>query len=39
MPIGEAEYRNTGVTNAVTMPFRDYFFETMGLKTMLAIVG
>ena len=36
MLIGEAEYRNTGVTNAVTIPFRDYFFETMGLKVMLA---
>jgi RimJ/RimL family protein N-acetyltransferase len=36
MLIGEAEYRNSGVTNAVTIPFRDYFFETMGLKVMLA---
>jgi len=36
MLIGEAEYRNAGVTNAVTIPFRDYFFETMGLEAMLA---
>jgi RimJ/RimL family protein N-acetyltransferase len=36
MLIGDAEHRNSGVTNAVTIPFRDYFFETMGLKVMLA---
>ena len=36
MMIGEAEYRNKGVTNAITPPFRDYFFETLGLKLMLA---
>jgi RimJ/RimL family protein N-acetyltransferase len=36
MLIGEAEDRNSGVTNAVTIPFRDYFFETMDLKVMLA---
>jgi RimJ/RimL family protein N-acetyltransferase len=36
MLIGEAEYRNKGVTMALTIPFRDYFFETMGLKVMLA---
>jgi RimJ/RimL family protein N-acetyltransferase len=36
MMIGEADYRNKGVTNDVTVPFRDYFFETLGLKTMLA---
>lgn len=36
MLIGEAEYRNSGVTNAVTVPFRDYFFETLDLKVMLA---
>jgi RimJ/RimL family protein N-acetyltransferase len=36
MLIGEPEYRNKGVTNAITVPFRDYFFETLGLEVMLA---
>jgi RimJ/RimL family protein N-acetyltransferase len=36
MLIGEPEHRNQGVTNAITLPFRDYFFETLGLKIMLA---
>jgi RimJ/RimL family protein N-acetyltransferase len=36
MLIGEPDYRNKGVTQAVTPAFRDYFFETLGLKTMLA---
>jgi RimJ/RimL family protein N-acetyltransferase len=36
MMIGEPEYRNKGVTNDITVPFRDYFYETLGLKTMLA---
>jgi RimJ/RimL family protein N-acetyltransferase len=36
MLIGEPEYRNRGVTNDITVPFRDYFFETLGLTTMLA---
>ena len=36
MIIGEPNYRNSGVTNAVTVPFRDYFFETLGMKVMLA---
>lgn len=36
MLIGESDYRNKGVTNAITVPFRDYFFETLGLKVMLA---
>jgi len=36
MLIGEPEYRNKGVTNAITVAFRDYFFETLELKTMLA---
>jgi RimJ/RimL family protein N-acetyltransferase len=36
MIIGEPEYRNSGVTNAVTVPFRDYFFETLGMNVMLA---
>jgi RimJ/RimL family protein N-acetyltransferase len=36
MIIGEPEYRNSGVTNAVTVPFRDYFFETLEMKVMLA---
>jgi RimJ/RimL family protein N-acetyltransferase len=36
MLIGEPEYRNKGVTNDITVPFRDYFFERLGLKAMLA---
>jgi RimJ/RimL family protein N-acetyltransferase len=36
MLIGEPEYRNKGVTNAITVPFRDYFFERLGLNVMLA---
>jgi RimJ/RimL family protein N-acetyltransferase len=36
MMIGEAQYRHKGVTNAITPPFRDYFFETLGLNLMLA---
>jgi RimJ/RimL family protein N-acetyltransferase len=36
MIIGEPQYRHSGVTNAVTIPFRDYFFETLGMKVMLA---
>jgi RimJ/RimL family protein N-acetyltransferase len=36
MLIGEPDYRNKGVTNAITVPFRDYFFETLGLNVMLA---
>lgn len=36
MLIGEPEYRNQGITNDITPAFRDYFFETLGLKTMLA---
>ena len=36
MMIGETDYRNKGVTQAITPGFRDYFFETLGLKTMLA---
>jgi RimJ/RimL family protein N-acetyltransferase len=36
MLIGEPDYRNKGVTNDITVPFRDYFFETLGLKTMQA---
>ena len=36
MIIGEPQYRHSGVTNAVTPPFRDYFFETLGMNVMLA---
>jgi RimJ/RimL family protein N-acetyltransferase len=36
MLIGEPDYRNKGVTQDITPAFRDYFFETLGLKTMLA---
>jgi RimJ/RimL family protein N-acetyltransferase len=34
--IGEAQHRNKGITNEITVPFRDYFFETLGLSTMMA---
>ena len=34
--IGEPEFRNQGITNEITVPFRDYFFETLGLNAMLA---
>src|SRR5260370_22418572 len=36
MLIGEPEYRNKGVANDITVPFRDYFFETLGLKKIMA---
>lgn len=36
MIIGEPDYRNSGVTMAVTVPFRDYFFGTLGMEAMLA---
>ncbi len=36
MIIGEPEYRHSGVTMAVTVPFRDYFFGELGMEAMLA---
>jgi len=36
--IGEPEYRNKHVTSSIAMPFRDYFFETLGLKMAMASV-
>jgi RimJ/RimL family protein N-acetyltransferase len=36
--IGEAEYRNTGVMSELTPPFRDYFFDVLGLKSSTASV-
>jgi RimJ/RimL family protein N-acetyltransferase len=36
MLIGEPDYRNKGIANDITVPFRDYFFETLGMKTILA---
>ena len=38
MLIGEPAYRRQGVTWEITVPFRDYFFETLGLKVALASV-
>jgi RimJ/RimL family protein N-acetyltransferase len=38
MLIGEPGYRRQGVTWEITVPFRDYFFETLGLKVALASV-
>jgi RimJ/RimL family protein N-acetyltransferase len=34
--IGEAQHRHKGVTNEITVPFRDYCFDTLGLETMMA---
>jgi len=34
--IGEPDYRNTGVMTELTPPFRDYFFDTLGLKSSTA---
>jgi len=36
MIIGEPDYRHSGVTMAVTVPFRDYFFGELGMEAMLA---
>ena len=36
--IGEPEYRNRGVTSSITVPFREYFFETLGLNMAMASV-
>lgn len=36
--VGEAAYRNRGVMQEVSPPFRAYFFETLGLKVMTASV-
>jgi ribosomal-protein-alanine N-acetyltransferase len=38
MIVGEPGYRHKGIMNELTMPFRDYFFDTLGLKTMLGMV-
>jgi len=34
--IGEPEFRNHGVLSDVRRQFAEYFFETLGLKTMMA---
>jgi RimJ/RimL family protein N-acetyltransferase len=36
--IGDPEYRNKGVTSSITVPFREYFFETLGLNRAMASV-
>ena len=36
--IGEPEYRHKGVTTSIALPYREYFFETLGLDTALASV-
>jgi len=38
MIVGEPGYRHKGIMNELTVPFRDYFFETLGLKAMLGTV-
>ncbi len=34
--VGEPAYRSKGLMLEVTLPFREYFFETLGLKVMTA---
>jgi RimJ/RimL family protein N-acetyltransferase len=34
--IGEAKYRHHGVLSVLRLQFAEYFFETLGLKTMMA---
>jgi RimJ/RimL family protein N-acetyltransferase len=34
--IGEPDYRRKGVSKTTSRPFRNYFFETLGLKMLLA---
>src|SRR5258706_13047234 len=34
--VGEAAYRSKGVMLEITLPFRDYFFEMLGLNVMTA---
>jgi RimJ/RimL family protein N-acetyltransferase len=34
--VGEEAYRNAGVMSELTPPFRDYFFDALGLKTSTA---
>ena len=36
--VGEPDYRRKGILNELRVPFRDYFFETLGLKVMLCTV-
>jgi RimJ/RimL family protein N-acetyltransferase len=36
--IGDPEYRNKGVTHDITVPFREYFFETLGFDRMNCMV-
>jgi RimJ/RimL family protein N-acetyltransferase len=36
--IGEPAYRNKHVTTSIAPPFRDFFFETLGLNTAMASV-
>jgi RimJ/RimL family protein N-acetyltransferase len=38
MIVGEPDYRHKGIMNELTVPFRDYFFDTLGLKIMLGTV-
>lgn len=36
--IGEQKYRRWSVTHQIRVPFQDYIFDTLGLKTILATV-
>jgi len=36
--IGEPAYRNKHVTTSIAEPFREYFFETLGMNTSMASV-
>lgn len=36
--IGEQKYRHWSVTHQIRVPFQDYIFDTLGMKTILASV-
>jgi len=38
MLIGDTEFRHRGVMMSLTVPYRDYFFEALGLKVALGSV-
>jgi RimJ/RimL family protein N-acetyltransferase len=38
MIVGESSHRHKGIMTELTVPFRDHFFDTLGLKTMLGTV-
>jgi RimJ/RimL family protein N-acetyltransferase len=38
MIVGEPKHRHKGIMTELTVPFRDYFFERIGLRTMIGSV-